>query len=141
METMTRNTNFYNLQELGMFVRLNGTKFPKWELTDIQCILSQSLREIGRVVFFARDISGSPVRDLDFIVGWRDNLGYATQDYPGRYCFTLSHMYIPTIEEGPYWAGFFEEGVAAEVVGFGIPRGHNIEIKIIYTKLDGGSNG
>jgi hypothetical protein len=49
----------------------------------------------------------------------------------------MAHLYVPNLEIGPYWAGFLEEGIAPEVHGFGIPKGHNIEIRIIYTQLEG----
>jgi len=51
----------------------------------------------------------------------------------------MRHTYIPALEVGPYWAGFLEEGIAPEVHGFGIPKGNDIEIKIVYTRLEGGA--
>jgi len=91
------------------------------------------------VIFIARDQMGFPVSDAEFVIGWGDIVTYPNQDYPGRFSMKLDRVYDPILEHGPYWAGFLQDEIAPEVVNFGVPRKHNIEIKIIYTQLEGGA--
>jgi len=125
--------------ELGIGVKPADPCKQLWTLSDIRIHKEISCQEKGMVIFIARDQMGFPVSDAEFVIGWGDIVKYPNQDYPGRFSMKLDRVYDPILEHGPYWAGFLQDEIAPEVVNFGVPRKHNIEIKIIYTQLEGGA--
>lgn len=127
------------LEKLGVVIGSVNPRKQLWELSSILIQSETSYREAGIVVFVACDKMGFPINDAEFIIGFGDVITYPDQDYPGRYTMKLDRIYDPMIERGPYWGGFLEEGIAPEVIGFGIPKKCKIEIKFVYTQLEGGA--
>jgi hypothetical protein len=129
----------FELERLGVAIGHVNPRKQIWELSSILIQSEVSYYETGTVVFVACNRMGFPINNAEFIIGFGDIVTYPDQDYPGRYSMKLDRVYDPSIERGPYWGGFLEEGIAPEVVGFGIPKGHTFEIKFVYTKLEGGA--
>lgn len=125
----------FELKKLGVIIKSADPKKQLWDLSSIFVYSEISYIETGIVVFVACDKMGFPINNAEFIIGFRDVITYPNQDYPGRFSMKLDRKYDPTLECGPYWGGFLEDGIAPEVVGFGIPKGHRFEMKIIYTQL------
>ncbi|MEK6751382.1 MAG: hypothetical protein AABZ00_03870 [Chloroflexota bacterium] len=124
---------------LGIGIKFSNPYKQLWSLSDIRIHKEISYQETGMVIFIARDQMGLPVGNIEFVVAWQNIIAYPDQDYTGRYSMKLDHVYDPAIEHGQYWGGFLEDGIAPEVIGFGIPKGYKIEIKIVYTQLEGGA--
>ena len=129
----------FELENLVVIIKSADPRKQLWELSSILVHSEISHCEAGMVVFLACDKMGFPVRNTEFVIGWKDIITYPDQDYPGRFSMKLDRVYDPMLERGPYWGGFLEDGIAPEVSGFGIPKGYNFEIKIIYTQLEGGA--
>lgn len=125
------------LENLGVIIKAADPGKQIWEISNILVLSEISYVETGAIVFIACNKMGSPIIDAEFAVGWSDGITYPDQNYPGRYSMKMDHVYDPLIEYGPYWGGFLEEGIAPEVIGFGIPKKRKIEIKIVYSRLEG----
>ncbi len=129
----------FELEKLGVVIKPANPQKQLWELSRIFIHNEISRIEIGTVTFVACDKMGFPIKDADFIIGFGEIITYPNQDYPGRFNMMLDRIYDPAIERGPYWGGFLEEGIAPEVIGFGIPKDRKFEIKIVYTQLERGA--
>src|SRR5574341_681183 len=129
----------FELGKLGITIKSAEPQKKLWELSNIIVHSEISRHETGMVIFLACDKMGLPFKNAEFVIGWKDIITYPDQDYLGRFSKKLDRVYDPIIERGPYWGGFLEDGIAPEVIGFGIPKGYNFEIKIIYTQLERGA--
>lgn len=125
--------------KLGIGVKPVDPDRQLWILSDIIVQARASIKERGEVAFIARVPTGLPSENIEFIVGWQNIVAYPNQDCSGRYCMKLDHVYDPAVEHGQYWGGFLDEGIAPDVIDFGIPKGYTFEIKIVYTRLVGGT--
>ena len=125
--------------ELGIGAKPADPNRQLWILSDIIVQARAAIKERGEVVFIARGPMGLPAQNIEFIVGWQNIVAYPNQDRSGRFCMKLDHVYDPAVEHGQYWGGFLEEGIAPDVIDFGIPKGYSFEIKIVYTRLEGGT--
>lgn len=134
-----KNDTRFELEKLRVVIKPANPKKQLWELSNIFLHSEISKIETGTVVFVACDEMGFPISDAELLIGWGEIVTYPNQDYPGRFSMKLERKYDPTFESGPYWGGFLEDGIAPEVIGFGIPKGYNFEIKIVYSRLEGGA--
>lgn len=126
------------LEKLGIVIKPADPQRQLWELSNIFLHSEISKIETGIVVFVTCDEIGFPINDAQLLIGWGEVVTYPNQIYQGRFSMKLERKYDPMLEHGPYWGGFLEDGIAPEVIGFGIPKGYNFEIKIVYTKLERG---